>query len=319
MKRSILASAAILIAPLALPAADPFNDGFADKRLEAYIENTGRLYEDASFKEAPGMSGKKCIAFTFDNEVEAEFHPVPVDCSRAYALSFRGRWENSETYDNNPTFEAAVGETWRLALTCVPTMTLLFLDAEGKPIKDEIFMTLPHGAWRQYKHVFFPPTGASFMKLKNRSGRNLGVYYVDNIKFGPVTSATDETTLCFVDGKEEYSGSVYGVRILPSSLCVGGDGRRMINSGYGSCTSPIILPGPGTYRLAFKGEIARGKGFASLAVHFIDATGKKIGEAASQKLDAGPLEFTLPKESTTIKLLIYNHLMEEIKITKLKP
>jgi len=283
MKTNILLSAAAMLAPLALLAVDPFNDAFADKRLDAYLENAGKLYEDASFKEMPGMSGKKCLFLTYDNEVEAEFQSVPVSDSSAYALSFRGRWENAETLDNNPTFEAALDANWRPALTYVPAMTLLFLDAEEKPLKDEIFMTMPHGEWRLYKHLFFPPAGAAFVKLKIKAGRNPGAFYVDNIRFDPVKNASGETLLCF-GGGEEYFGSVYGFKALPTTLRIGGDGRRMIDAGYGGVTAPISLRGPGAYRLAFKGEVMRGKGFASLAVHFFDASGKKIGEAVSKKL-----------------------------------
>lgn len=308
-----------MLAPFAMFAVDPFNDGFADKRMDAYLENAGKLYEDASFREVPGMSGKKCIALAYDNEMEAEFHPVPVSDSKAYVLSFRGQWENSETLDNNPTFEAAVDETWRLALHYVPTVNIIFFDAEEKPIKDEIFMTMPYGKWREYRHVFFPPQVAASMKLKIKSGRNPGVFYLDNIKFEAVKSVPGETVLNFADIKPESSGSVYGYK-LPSSFQIASNGKGMINAGYGSTTPPIRLDGSGKYRLTFKGEVIRNKGGAvSLSVHFIDSSGKKIGEAASNKLDTEPLEFTFLKEASRIKLLIYNHLLEEIKITKLTP
>ncbi len=307
------------LAPFAMFAVDPFNDGFADKRMEAYLENAGKLYEDASFKEVPGMSGKKCIALAYDNEMEAEFHPVPVSDSKAYILSFRGQWENSETLDNNPTFEAAVDERFIFQIPYIPTVDLVFLDADEKPLKDEILMTMPYGKWREYKHVFFPPEGAAFMRLKIKSGRNPGVFYLDNIKFETLKKIPGETVLNFADIKPESSGSVYGYK-LPSSFQTGSNGKSMINAGYGSTTPQIAVDGSGKYRVTFKGEVIRNKGGAvSLALHFIDSSGKKIGEATSNKLDCEPMEFTLPKEAMRIKLSVYNHLLEEIKITKLTP
>ncbi|OGV48099.1 MAG: hypothetical protein A2X49_12875 [Lentisphaerae bacterium GWF2_52_8] len=318
MKRVlILLSFAAMFAPLALFAVEPFNDGFADKRMEAYLENAGRLYEDASFKEVSGMSGKQCIALIYDNELEAEFHPVPVKDDSAYVLSFRGQWENSETFDNNPTFEAAVDDTWRYGLGCIPTMNIVFMDAEDKPLKDEIFMTMPYGKWHEYRNVFFPPEGAVSMKLKIKSGRNLGVFYIDNIKFEPIKNTPDETVLNFSGFKEDCAGSVFGFRV-PALLRVV-DGKSMICPPYSGVSSAISLNGPGKYRLSFKGQLLKdNKGMTSLGVQFIDSTGKKIGEIASKKLDSEPLEFTLPKEASKIKLLVYKHLLEEIKFTKLK-
>jgi hypothetical protein len=319
MRKAILSSLAAFLAPLALLAADPFNDGFADKRMEAYLENAGKLYEDASFKEVPGMTGKKCIALTYDNEMEAEFHPVPVSDLKAYALSFRGQWENSETLDNNPTFEAAVDERFIFQIPYIPTVDLVFLDADEKPLKDEILMTMPYGKWRDYRHVFFPPEGAAFMRLKIKSGRNPGVFYLDNIKFEPVKNPSDEIILNFGDAIQDSSGSIYGFKVY-ALLQKNSIGKLMFNPGYGSMSSSISMSGPGKYRVTFKGEVIRNKGGAvSLAIHFIDSSGKKIGEASSVKVDTKPLEFTFPKEASRIKLLIYNHLLEEIKITKLNP
>lgn len=319
MRKTILSSLVALLVPFAMFAVDPFNDGFADKRMEAYLENAGKLYEDASFKGVPGMTGKKCIALTYDNEMEAEFHPVPVSDLKAYVLSFRGQWENSETLDNNPTFEAAVDERFIFQIPYVPTMDLLFLDADEKPLKDEILMTMPYGKWREYKQVFFPPEGAAFMRLKIKSGSNPGVFYVDNIKFEPVKNPPDEINLSFGDVIQDSSGSVYGFKVY-ALLQKNSSGKLMYNPGYGSISSSISMSGPGKYRVTFKGEVIRNKGGAvSLAVIFMDSSGRKIGETASKKIDTEPLELTFPKEASRIKLLIYNHLLEEIRITKLNP
>ena len=316
--KTLLSVTALLASATLLPAA-PFNDAFADKRVDAYLQNAASLYEDASFREVPGMSGKKSLALTFDNEVDAELLPVPVSDSSAYAISFRGQWENRETLDNNPTFEAAVGESWRTALGYVPTMNLVFLDAEEKPIKSKegVFLAMPYGKWHDYRVVFFPPARAVSMKIQARSGRNTGVFYFDNIKFEPVKCAPDETLLSFDVSNPDTCGSLYGF-ILPTSLRTGSNGVSLVSSGYGGESSLINLNGPGRYRLTFKGDVMRNKGMISLAVLFIDADGKKIGEAVSSKLDSEPLEFTLPQEAARIKLLIYNHMLNEIQISKLK-
>jgi hypothetical protein len=316
MKKTILSSLTAFLAPLALLAADPFNDAFADKRMDVYLENAGKLYEDASFKEVPGMTGKKCIAFTYDSEVDAEFNTVPVSDSRAYILSFRGQWENSETMDNNPTFEAAVDETWRYALSYMPAMNLVFFDAEEKPLKDDIFMTMPYGKWREYKHIFFPPQGAAYMKLKIKPGKNTGVFYMDNIKFAPIKNSPDEIVLSFGDAAPDSSGFIYGFKV-PALLQKGSSGKLMIDPGYGGTSSPVRIGTPGKYRLTFNGELMRSKGMVSVGVVFVDFSGKKIGEASSNKLDSEPMEFTLPKEAMRIKLSVYNHLLEEIKIIRI--
>ena len=318
MRKAILSSLAAFLAPLALLAADPFNDAFADKRMEVYLENAGKLYEDASFKEVPGMTGKKCIAFTYDNEVDSEFNSVPVSDSRAYILSFRGQWENSETLDNNPTFEAAVDETWRYALSYMPTMNLVFFDAEEKPLKDDIFRTMPYGKWREYKHIFFPPQGAAYMKLKIKPGKNTGVFYMDNIKFAPIKNSPDEIVLSFGDATPDSSGFIYGFKV-PALLQKSSSGKLMTDPGYGGASSPVSIGDPGKYRLTFKGEVMRKKGMVNLIVQFIDSSGKKLAEISSNKLDSEPMEFTLPNEASRIKLVIYNHLLDEIKITRGKP
>jgi len=319
LNSNLLVSLVALFGAPILGSAAPFNDAFADKRVAAYVQNASSLYEDSALVEIPGMTGKRCLALTYDNEVDAEFMPVPVSASTAYAFSFRGQWENSETLDNNPTFEAAVGESWRAALVYVPTLNLVFSDAEEKPIKEGgVFLAMPYGKWHDYRLVFFTPPRAAFMKLQARSGRNTGTFYFDNIKFEPVKSAPVETVLHFGVSSPEICGSFYGF-ILPTSLRVGSNGRHLVSSGYGGVSSLINLAGPGRYRLSFKGDVLRTHGMVSFGVQFIDGNGKKVGEAQSSKLDAEPLEFTLPEHSNGIKLGIYNHLIDEIKITKLNP
>ncbi len=326
MKKSILSFIVLVFwVTSGVFAGTPFGDGFAGGQVGSYLENAENLYEDATLVKSPGMTGKNCLRLTYDNEIDARFFKVPVNDSTAYALSFRGRWKNNETLESNPMYEGALFEKrralmdgiFRRALLCVPTMDILFYDGKEKLIQDGIVMAMPYGKWREYRNVFYPPAGATSMRLKIKSSRNRGVFFVDNVKFETVKNQNGEIILNFNNGSADYSGSVFGFRV-DGALHILADGRSMIDSGCGNLSNAFRLNGPGKYRLKFKGEVIRTKGYVPrLNVIFLNTKGEIIATVAADKLDAEPLDFTLPEEAVKIMLQIYNHRMEEIRIARL--
>lgn len=312
MKKTILTIIIFAAASISY-AADPFNDGFETGRPQSYLENTGALYEDATMSKVDGMKGRNCLVLRYDNETTADFHAVPVSKGKLYRLSFRGKWDNRYTHENNPVMRQACYVSWRPATEALPSAEVSFLaeDLSELDQKFSVFFTLPWGEWRSYVAVFVPPHDAAMMQLKVKSGRNPGTYYLDKVEFNEVAWKDSSLTIKFA-GDEPFAGNILGISLDEGSIEK--NGRNAVFSGYGKVTQMIPLE-KGKYRIEAKGEAL--SGYRNFDVIFSGADGKDIGKPTTSKdILNEPLSFEMQPKAEYIKLRIYNHLLDEVKITK---
>ncbi len=312
MRKTVFAIS-FITAATAVFALAPFNDGFEGGRTQSCIENTGALYEDAAMLKVEGMKGKNCLALRYDNETAADFHPVPVARGKIYSLKFRGKWANKDTYENNPVMKNACYDIWRPAIEALPSTEVFFLNAEQVPLEQKynILFNMPWGEWRNYIVIFIPPQGAAFMQMKAKAGRNLGTFYIDKAEFSEIPRTDSSLTLKF-SGAEPFAGNILGLPLEEGSLAR--ENRNLTISGYGRGTQAIPLE-KGKYKVEVSGESL--PGFHNFDVMFVGADGKDTGNPATAKdVLKEPLVFEMPENAAAIRLRIYNHLLDEVKISK---
>ena len=251
-------------------SSPPFDDGFAKPDMSAYLDNAAELNQDAAFTSAEGMKGKRALRLTFDNETAAAFKMAPVTAGRPCGFRFRGRWDNDETLESNPTFDAVFYANLNFA-TIIPSYEISFYDTDKKLIGRSVTGAMPYGQWREYREVFFPPPGAAYARLSVKAGTNTGAFLLDDIRFdaggGPGT-----VELNFSE-PGDYDGSLFGLKVR-SSRRVCPDGTVVFTSF--PAFSPAAIPmAPGKYRLELRTKTVPATQ-QNFIVDFLDDKGKKV-------------------------------------------
>lgn len=281
-----------------------------------YLRNAVALYDDAALIAAPDLSDVTALRLRYDNELYAEFHPVPVKVGQSYTLSFKGRWDNRETIETNPTFATALRETWETGLEVLPTLAVEFLNDRKEPLKTRVFAVMPYGQWRDYRYSFAPPLGAMSVLVKVKSGRNRGSFYIAAPKLEAQPASAETLAMNFRRDDANIVGKAFGF-LLDGTARVAGDGAILTNSGNGNRSDPFPLTAPGTYRLSLKGVATNGKS-KNIVLTFFDADAKRTGDVASTDLALKPVEFALPDKTVAGQLTIQNHLLDEIRIERVR-
>lgn len=292
--------AILCLAMAATVNANALKDGFKSKDVSKYLKNAAAMDQDAAIVE---VDGSPALQLRYDNELMAEFHPIPVKVGQAYSIGFRGKWVNDQTLETNPTFETALRENWETGLEALPTMAVEYLDAVRKPLRFRSIAVLPYGHWKDYRWTFLPPPDAAFVVLKIKCGRNEGSFLVANPSFAPHEDSAGAITMRFGDITADQAGKAFGFLIdghVRTGLAVGGGAR-----------SDMIALGEGKHRMTVKSQPQAKPN--NITLTFFDTAGKKLGDATMPD-PAKPLEFTAPPGTTAVQLVVNNQWLDEIRI-----
>jgi len=314
--RNTLAAAGLAAILLGLIAATPgraapFNDGFASEKGPQYILNHAELIYDLGFEKVQGMQGKSCLRLRNENQKPAKFIMQTVAPGRQYELSFRSRFVNNETLENNPTLEETTRPGWKIRYRNLPTFEIVFFDKEQKAFRSTTTVTLPYGEWRRYRKIFIAPPKAAFVQFVFSSGINSGALYLDDMKFAATQGTPGKMILRFNGDKYDYSG---WARLQVDAGMVAKDGKGYFNTGYGSTTEKVFVDPKATYRLTLKGVHYAQRSWAVVSVY--DENGKKLQSDSFVSPCKEPIKMTTPPGAKYCDLLIYNCLLEGIAVEK---
>ncbi len=135
----------------ALLAAAPFNDAFSSGEPADYL-HAGFAADQIRIATAKGTS-TMVIANT-----TARFIDAPIKPTTKYTLSYVAAFSGeAESIEDNPRFEifTRLGQTSPL----LPSRTLQFIDAAGKPVGTSLQVGMPFRESHAYTHVFHTGTG----------------------------------------------------------------------------------------------------------------------------------------------------------------
>lgn len=289
-----------------------FGDHFARRDAASYLANAGKLKPtQAKIRPAPGDGGN---VLTLEKETVAEFKPVPVDENVKYRLSFGVRVKGVETIEENPRLSGKIFAKQSWLPTC---RALAFFDRNMKPVGPSGGGTpefgLPFGTWFDFQRVFYPPRGAAFMQLTIDT-RKAATVFLRNMS---LETAPDEGAInvnpVFAHGKYDYSGwgSSVGCILLERH-----DGRVLFDSRYGSGGESFPLQQAGAYRLFAKGTTYGG--YSDVILHFVGEDGKTLSTVSLHTTPKGTQkDFVLPAGTVRGRFLVYNNILEELRLTRL--
>lgn len=285
-----------LVLSASIASAAPFNDGFALKAVDKYLENINELLNDAGFEKQPEMKGAYCLRVRCENQKDAKFIPVSVTAGNKYKISFRTKFVGAETVEKNPTLRQTMRHGGKQAYKYIPSFDMRFLDAAGKGLRSSYTVGIPFGKWQKQEIDFYAPPNTVSVQLAFNSGINDGTLYVDDVRFKLLSKDNDNILLTFAPNTEK-------------------DGRQYFKTGYGDNTSIFPMKAESKYTITFKGADAWG--YHAVFIYFLDEKLKMIGKREPLK---DPLKKIMtiqtPKKTKWGKFIIYNHLLESIEIKR---
>lgn len=195
----------------------------------------------------------------------------------------------------------------------LPGWKTMFFDAKGKLISMRNYrgMTFTHEFGTE-KDVFYTPAGTTEVRIAFYLPKNESELVIRAVKFAV---APDEGALncnpVFKYGYPGWNGFLRG-----SLLFQDPDGM-VLDSAYGTGGEVFPLKGPGRYTLS-----ARGKSFGGYrVVNFeqLDLAGKVIKTVSVTATPEGvSTEFSLEPNAVRGRFNVYNHLLREVRLVRVK-
>jgi hypothetical protein len=303
----LVAVAVLMAAPAS--AQTPFGDGFDTAALKDYLEPSANA-QGASVAPADGAEGK-CLQLTHGAKGGFRFRQVPIEGEKKYKLSFRAKLVGDDVIERNSRIDVIQVAAGHL----LPRCQVRFFDAGRKPLPGTPGATMISGKWSPYVIVFYaPPSAVSMQVVLNLPGSDCDVL-VDDMN---LESAPDEGAInCNPDlryGSHAYTG--WANLATGAMLVELPGGRFAMDTAYGSSTETFPLREPGTYRLYAKGTV-RG-GFHTVDLRLYNAGGELIKtRSLSASQDGVSSDFVLPEGTASGSLLVYNHMLEEVRVTRM--
>ncbi len=313
-KMATILACAMALAAGAGARGETIGGAFKGSDPGVYLSNATAMYEDAALVDAPDLEGVVVMRLRYDSELPAEFHSIPVKPDHVYTLRLKAKWENRETIETNPIFGMALRELWETALSATPTIVVEFLDESRKPLKNRLVSAFPYASWREHQRTFFPPAGASYMRLSVRVGLNDGTLYLTGPVFEATPVSAEERILTFRHEDDNLSGRTFG--ILLDGMSYRHQEDYGIATGPGQRSDVFSLSEPGAYRLTIKGQPLGAS--HSAVLRLFDETGARTGDINATHSIGTPLEFTLPEKTTDAQFLIDNLVLDEIRIDRVR-
>lgn len=280
--------------------------------VRTYIQNVKLVDQDATLVTAKDLDNQTVLRVTYDNRTFITFRPVPIKATTIAQLTFKARWNNQETIENNPSLEAAIEVPRLNQAEVLPAALVEFLDADQKLLAGSSFIMLLHGQWQDYLMRFQTPPNAAFIQLKVTSGRNDGQLFLASPRLTsqaqPQTSQT--TVLNFKPDQSNVCGNVFGIT-LDQRIQKNTEGTLYVVSGSDTRTDSIVIGPPGNYQL--KADIVDAGASSSTRIYFMDINDKLVGTVGVPAGDA-PFLFTLPENATAVRFRITYKLLSEIRI-----
>ena len=284
--------------------ATVFGDNFAQGKLDDYIVNAAKLHAgQAVFEATPDGKGNSLVLNT---NTAVSFKFVPVKDSIKYKFAFMVRAETRETIEENPRLEGRlVGwDAW------IPDLDICFYDAEMKCISSggRPRYTLPFGAWFNSIFVLYPPANTAFMQVTFDTKKESKLFLRDFT----LDPAADEGAInCYPTMNFGKYNCHIGGHLLERA-----DGRLVWDSGYGCLFGESMPLSPGRYKLYAKGFTYGG--YSTIGISFLDRDGRTISGAAINSAPGGnQKEFEVPEGTVRGSMLIYNNVIEELRLTRM--
>lgn len=310
MRPLIASLLAVLVCSASVRAQSVLGDGFEKGDLKDYLQ--GNL-KGVSLAPAEGTKGR-CLQIARGTQGTFKLAKLPVVVGKKNLLTFRARVVGDDVIEKNSRIDVMQAANANLLIR----WQVHFLDANGKPLpKPRNFgiLALVSGNWRTCTDVFYPPADAvaaqvAFVLPSGENGLML-----DDVTLGP---CPDEGAInCNPDfryGPCNYAGWAH---INTGGLLVEvADGQYGLDSAYGSSGEAFPLREPGTYRLSARGTV-RG-GFHTVDLRLCDEKGALI---KTRSLSATPQgvssDFVLPEGTASASLLVYNHILEEVRLVRM--
>ena len=278
-----------------------FGDRFAQGRLDCYLADAARLQAGhAVFEPAPDGKGNVLVLSN-----AAAFKFVPVNDGIKYAFAFKVRAETRETIEENPR----LAEYLTSRDNATPDVDICFYDAEKHCVSSggRMHYALPFGSWFNWSTIFYPPPAAAFVEISiNAKGSKL---FLRDFTLGP---AADEGAInCYPTmdfGK--YNCHIGGHQMERV------DGKSVWDSGYGCRFGEKFPLAPGRHRLYAKGFTYGG--YSTIGLTFLDKDGKTISGTELNSTPGGKQkEFEVPEGTVRGSILIYNNVLEELRLTRI--
>ena len=311
MRPSTLAclAAALIAATGSVYAQMPFADGFERGTVQDYLETPGNA-RGITVAEADGTTGK-CLQFARGVRGQFRLAKSAVIAETKYKLSFRGKLVGDDTIETNSRLDVIqVAAGHRL-----PGWQIHFFDADGKPLPKPLRGAMLSSQWRPYVSVFYPPPRAVAAQVAIDLPSDDYAVLIDAMQ---LDACPDEGAInCNPDfryGPQAYTG--WASLATGALLVEGGGGKRALDTAYGSSSEPFPLREPGTYRLAAKGTVHGG--FHTVDLRLYDENGTLIKTRSLTATPAGASsDFVLPEGTVAGSLLVYNHLLEEVRLVRM--
>jgi hypothetical protein len=289
-----------------------FGDGFENGTINHYL--TGKIPAGVTIEKSDVLKVGKIIVFKKGVIGTFRFEKVVVKPQIKYKLTFNAKVIGDDVIEKNSRINlvqvASKNILWQWAVD--------FFDAEGKAIPISIqasHLRLVSNQWKEYTTVFYTPLKAAYMQLVLSNRNPTNGMELDELKFG---ICPDEGAInCNPDfryGSYNYTG---WKEILSGGLLFDlGNGKYQFDTAYGSIGESFPLSVPGTYRL-----YARGSGYGRYQVVLLFLCNSKGQTLKNIVLRGAPegkyVDFTLPEKTAFAYFRVYQHLLEEIRLTRL--
>jgi hypothetical protein len=303
--------AASIPAPVRAESAQGFGDAFITKKAEAYLANAQQLRSgQVEFRPVQGGHGN-CMVVSKNTRIT--FLPVAIKENLKYRLSFGVRVDAPETIEDNPR----LGLTLRQFDSWLPCLRgPAFLDKESKPVKIARgrvpALTLPFGNWFSFVKEFHSPPRAQFLQLEFDTKGDSTLFLRDLVLAPEEGDGAINVNPTFSLGKYNHSGWLSLSRLLERPS----DGRVLFDSCYGASGEPFPVSEPGMYRLYARGS-SYGR-YSDIILKFLGADDRVIYKVSMKPTLLGAQkEFRLPPGTTKASFLVYNSILEEIRLTRI--
>ncbi|MEA2012150.1 MAG: hypothetical protein U9O87_03570 [Verrucomicrobiota bacterium] len=313
----ILATVGLFFSLLSLTAKDEvceeiIGDGFEKEKINYYFEKAVpkgvTLESNINDKQGQRVIFKQGITGSF------RFKKIPIKPKLKYKLTFKAKVIGDDVIEKNPRIDTvqvvSKNILWRWAI--------LFFDTDGKSIPRPIQAThlcLVSNQWKEYTSVFHSPPKAAYMQLIFNNYNLANGMELDNIEFG---LCPDEGAInCNPDfryGSHNYAG---WKEILRGGLLLDNEkDKYLFDTAYGSVGEKFPLSSDGTYRLYARGT--RNGRYSVVNIFFNDINGKYLKTITVRGTPEGKyVDFVLPSKTTSAYFRVYNHLLTEVRLTKI--
>ncbi len=242
-------------------------------------------------------------------DATVQLQDVTVMPASPYSLTLEAAFAgDAESIEENRRFEIfhQLGQT----SPRLPSRTIQFFDAAGKPTGRPLTYALPYRQSHRYQDLFYTPDDAVTARIRLSSGKDIRLALSQLTLEQVSNDATLNLNPAFELGPDNYSG---WQNIAAGGKLIQHDGKTILDTKYGSTGQRIPLREPGTYAFS---ALATGNGYNSVViVRVYDAEDKELMRSSTRRY--GPRTyFVPPPEATSMSLLVYSCLLEEVRVVR---